>query len=515
MSLPFRDYTYLGNTQSLCPECVAEGRAELVPAKIINRGGRVYFRKRCPRHGERDDFVCSDAAWFDRNDYLTPAKQPLRMAIAPDRGCPFDCGLCTEHEQHTCLALLEITSSCNLTCPMCFASSGPGGHHLSVQQCRTAIDALVRAEGQPEVLQLSGGEPTIHPDFFTIYEYACSQPIDYVLINTNGVRLAHDREFVARLAEQRHKAEVYLQFDSCEESGYESLRGESLLAIKQRAIENCRDAGLRMTLVSTLQAGVNLDQVGPIVDFAAREPMVSGVSFQPAVYVGRHFLPEQLEERVTFPDVVKQLADSSSEVWRPSDFTPLPCAHPNAHTIAYAYRSGKQVTPLARFVDLDQHLDLLAGGITFNRPRAKDIVTQLMSRQCCGPGGCEPTGGAEDQLVALGVGSDSAIVQASGSLTNGNRLLPQATATGNDAAISDGIASEFFQRALAEDLTPSDVFRVTTTSFMDAYNFDVRQLMKSCVHFVLPTGHIIPFSAYNTLYREGLVTLPPLSEGSP
>jgi uncharacterized radical SAM superfamily Fe-S cluster-containing enzyme len=194
--MQLRDHAFLGTTQSLCPECLT-----LVPAKIIVRANRVYFRKRCPTHGVREDFICSDASFYDRMEYNVPGKMP-RFGVEPDRGCPYDCGLCTEHEQHTCLGLLEITANCNLTCPMCFAASGPGGAHLSVADCRRAIDRLVQAEGRPEVLQLSGGEPTIHPDFLEILDYGLSQPIDVVMINTNGVRLAHDIDLVRALAER-------------------------------------------------------------------------------------------------------------------------------------------------------------------------------------------------------------------------------------------------------------------------------------------------------------------------
>ena len=193
--MKLRDYTFLGMTQSLCPDCLA-----LVPAKIIVRGERVYFRKRCPVHGVREDFVCSDVRWFDRMEYSLPGRAPLEFGVEPERGCPYDCGLCTEHEQHTCVGLVEITSSCNLSCPMCYASSGPGGKHLSLNDCCRAIDRLVEVEGQPEVLQLSGGEPTIHPEFNEILAYAMAQPIDWVQINTNGIRLAHDPELIQTIA---------------------------------------------------------------------------------------------------------------------------------------------------------------------------------------------------------------------------------------------------------------------------------------------------------------------------
>ena len=459
--MKYRDYTFLGTTQSLCPECLA-----LVPAKIVERGGRVYFRKRCPTHGPREDFVCSDANWFDRTDYSLPGKVPVAFGVEPSRGCPYDCGLCTEHEQHTCIGLLEITSACNLQCPMCFAASGPGGKHLSAEQCRSAIDRLVEVEGQPEILQLSGGEPTIHPDFLEVFEYACAQPIDIVMINANGVRIARDKQFVEHLAEQKHRAEIYLQMDGFDEQGSEVLRGESLVESKLRAIEVLGEAGLRTTLVCTLQPGMNDHEMVRLVQFGTERPWITGVSFQPATYTGRYVLPEQLEQRVTFPDVIRGVAEQTDGQWQETDFSPLPCAHPNGHTLAYAYRSQNQLLPLARFVDLENHLDLLSGRITFNRQRGRELIGEYLARQPCGLGG-----------------------------------LCRATET---------MAEDFFERALTEDLAPEDVFRITTTSFMDAYNFDVRQLMKSCVHHVLPSGHIIPFSAYNGLYREGHVPLPPL-----
>ncbi|TWT99907.1 Antilisterial bacteriocin subtilosin biosynthesis protein AlbA [Botrimarina colliarenosi] len=500
------DHAFLGLTQSLCPECL-----EVVPAKIIHRAGRVYFRKRCKTHGTREDFVSGDAAWFDRHVGNNIGKTPHRRAIEPRRGCPYDCGLCTEHEQHTCLALLEITSSCNLTCPMCFASSAPGGQHLSLEQCRRAIDALVEAEGRPEVLQLSGGEPTVHPELLPIVDYARDQPIDIVMINTNGVRLAKDRRLLEDLAARRDRLEIYLQMDGFNDEVYRQLRGEELLETKLAAIEACGEVGLNMTLVAMLQAGVNFGggEVGELIDFAAARPWVTGVSFQPATYAGRYFLPAELENRVTLPDVIHAAERETAGRFRESDFTPLPCAHPNAHAIAYAYRSGDRVTPLARLIDLGEHIDLLSGRITYTRPRAKELIQEYLSRQCCGPGGCGPTGCdpvAPSPVVPSPVAPLPVTLGAS---------LPvlEATPKADDGLAAIGL--EFVERAMAERLDPRDVFRVTITSFMDAYNFDLRQLMQSCVAFALPTGHLIPFSAYNVLYREGHAPLPPITPRTP
>src|SRR5438067_13240072 len=137
--MDLRDYTFLGTTRSLCPAC-----RRLVDAKIIVRQGRVYFRKRCPEHGLVEDLVCSDVAYYDRHEYSQPARLPRAFGTRSDKGCPFDCGLCPEYEQHTCIALVEITSNCNLQCPMCFADSGPGGKHLDFATYTRMVDRLIQ-----------------------------------------------------------------------------------------------------------------------------------------------------------------------------------------------------------------------------------------------------------------------------------------------------------------------------------------------------------------------------------
>jgi hypothetical protein len=519
--MKLRDHVFLGMTQSLCPECLA-----LVPAKIIARDGRVYFRKRCPTHGVRDDFVCSDASQYDRMEYSLEGKVPAKFGTVPDRGCPYDCGLCSEHEQHTCVGLVEITSSCNLHCPMCYASSGPGGKHLSFEECRRAIDRLVEVEGRAEVLQLSGGEPTIHPEFVRILEYACSQAIDLVMINTNGVRFAHDPEFTESVARFKHRLEVYLQFDGFSDDTSVRLRGESLTETKLRAIDVFGRHGIRVILVCTLQGGVNEHEIGAIVQFALERPWITGVSFQPATYSGRHVLPGDLERRVTFPDVVRGVAEQTGGLFREDDFMPLPCAHPNCHSLTYAYRSGGAVVPLSRIIDARNHLDLLANGITFTRSGTRQLIERYLGKLGCCAGDCtqhsvpsaDYLGQGDQQAPALSGGrpltptlspvGESGFKLAAPFAPKADRSAAAVIAAASDVRAINSLAADFFNRALAEQLSPADVFRITITSFLDAYNFDIRRLMKCCIHHVLPSGHVIPFCAYNVLYRDGHVPLP-------
>jgi len=477
-----RDYTFLGTTHGLCPNCLA-----VVPAKIISRAGRVYFRKTCPEHGQRDDFVCSDARWYDRMEFALPARMPAVVGVEAEHGCPLDCGLCSEHEQHTCIGVLEITSSCNLTCPMCYAGSSPGGKHLSLEDCQRQIDRLVEVEGRAEICQLSGGEPTTHPQLAEIIEYALSREIDYVMINTNGIRFARDPALVELAAKHRDRLEIYFQFDGLKDDVYRALRGEPLLELKLAALEALGRAGIHVTLVPTLQAGVNEDQLGPLVEFGLARPWITGISFQPATYSGRHVLPADLERRITFPDVIRGISKQTRGLFREDDFLPLPCAHPNCHQIAIAYRHDGTATPVTRFIDANANFDLLANGISFTRERGRDLIQQYLARSVCCGGNCSAQRMTNDQAP----------------MTNEIQNL-------KSKIQNDSPAEDFFAGVLSERLGAENLFRITITSFLDAYNFDVRRVMKCCTHHVLPSGHVIPFCAYNVLYRDGHVPLPRL-----
>ncbi|MEM6472949.1 MAG: radical SAM protein, partial [Planctomycetota bacterium] len=458
---PRASHVMLGMTESLCPECM-----EVVPAKIITRNGRVYLRKRCDVHGVREDYVCSDVSWWDRGEGHTASVLPLVRSTEVKRGCPHDCGLCEDHEQHTCIGLVELTDRCNLTCPMCFASSSPAGSHHSLEQIIASLDRLVECEGHAEVCQLSGGEPTLHPQFERVVEEALARPIDYVMVNTNGIRLAKDRGLVERLSEHRDRLEVYLQWDGDDRELVTRIRGEDLVDVKRRAIENLHAVGLNVTLVATLAAPLCDGFYDSIWKEAMTWENVTGLSLQPATYSGRYFTPEQLESRVTFPDVIAGIARASNGQVEDEDFTPLPCAHPNCHQILLAARDGDQVVPLNKFAAARENLDLIAGGISFTPDRAKQLMEVFLARasHCGSDCGCGPS----PSTVSIGSEVES---------------QPAEDPT-------DPILQQFFAKVLTGQATSRDLLRVTITSFLDAYNFDVRQMMKCCTHHVLPSGHV-------------------------
>jgi uncharacterized radical SAM superfamily Fe-S cluster-containing enzyme len=217
-----RPYVFWGQTQSLCEICL-----KLVPTKIQILDNEVWYEKRCREHGVQSTLVSTDAAyWRLCKDFIKPGDRPLQFQHRTEFGCPYDCGLCPDHEQHSCLALIEITEHCNLTCPVCFAESAPTRTKFTpLATVEKMLDALVASEGEPDLVQISGGEPTLHPDFFEILDAVRARPIRHVMINTNGLRIAREKDFVARLAENKRGLEVYLQFDSLQRDALVNLRG--------------------------------------------------------------------------------------------------------------------------------------------------------------------------------------------------------------------------------------------------------------------------------------------------
>src|SRR2546430_12524572 len=206
-----RPYVFWGQTQSLCEPCLC-----LVPTKIQIIGDDVWYEKRCRQHGVQSTLVSTDAAYWKRcKEFIKPGDKPLAFQRHTEHGCPYDCGLCPDHEQHSCLALIEITEHCNLTCPVCFAESSPARISFTpLAKIEKMLDALVASEGEPDLVQISGGEPTLHPDFFAILDAARARPIRHVMVNTNGLRLAREPDLVARLAERKRRLGIYLPFDS-------------------------------------------------------------------------------------------------------------------------------------------------------------------------------------------------------------------------------------------------------------------------------------------------------------
>jgi len=342
-----RPYLFYDVAVSICTKCFQK-----IEAKIVFMDDKVFMLKHCPQHGNEKVLVADDIDYYRRcrEIFIKPPEMPQHYNTPVKWGCPYDCGLCSDHEQHSCLSLIEICDYCNLRCPVCYAESGPERQSFrSLEQIERMLDAVVRNEGRPDVVQISGGEPSMHPDFFRILDLAKQRPIRHLMVNTNGIRIAQDEEFVRRLASYMPDFELYLQFDSFEREPLMQLRGADLRSIRQRAIDRLNAHGISTTLVVTVKKGLNDTEIGKVIDFALQQPCVRGVTFQPIQDAGRNQDYDPARDRLTLTAVRRKILEQTS-VFRPEDMIPVPC-HPDSLAMAYALKVNEKVVPLTGLID--------------------------------------------------------------------------------------------------------------------------------------------------------------------
>lgn len=417
----------------------------------------VWYLKRCRTHGVMKTLISDDLDyWRAQKLWLKPGDRPLTAQTRTEAGCPFDCGLCPDHEQHSCLAILEINQACDLACPVCFAdAANVHGSHRPLAEIERMLDALVASEGEPDLVQLSGGEPTLHPDFFAILDAVKRRPVRHVMINTNGVRIAQDRAFVDRLASYKPALEVYLQFDSLNDDALMNLRGARLARVRRAALGALERVELSTTLVAVIKRGVNDHEVADIVRHALAWNCVRGVTFQPVQDAGRNEGFDPNAHRVLLTQIRREVGKSG--VFDTEDMIPLPC-NPDQISIGYGLRSGPRVTPITRLIPREVILD----------------------------------------------GPNTVLYEANANLRAAMfDLLSLSTAQANTEEKLAGLLCCLPQAMVPAEVSYANSFRVVIMQFLDRYNFDLATVKRSCVHFVTPEGQIYPFDTYNTFYRPG------------
>ena len=516
-----RPYLFYDIAISICSTCYRR-----VDAKIVFQDTNVYLLKRCPDHGPERILIADDVDYYRRcrEVFIKPPEMPLVYNTPVKWGCPYDCGLCTDHEQHSCLTLVEICDYCNLRCPVCYASSGPERQQFrDLKQIEKMLDAVVRNEGHPDVVQLSGGEPTVHPQFFEIVELAKARPIKHLMVNTNGVRIAQEEEFVQRLAEIKEDFEVYLQFDSFERDPLMELRGADLRRIRQDAIEKLNRYNISTNLVVTLKKGLNDHEIGKTIDYALQQPCVRGVTFQPIQDAGRletwapnrvgtdafvrppdvltdsgaPLLPDvgrsgvfdgnggyvhnfnPATDRLTLTEVRRKILEQT-QVFRPEDVIPVPC-HPDSLAMAYALKLNGQVTPLTSMIPPEVLINGAKNTILYEQePSVRDNLFKLFATNHSP----QSSAGTLRELLCC--------------------LPPVWIPNSPQQSCHSEPARRGGEKPAVRSLTYENIFRVIIMQFLDAHSFDVRSVKKTCVHIVHPDGRLIPFDTYNLFYRDDL-----------
>ena len=428
-------------TKSVCPVCLRVLDAQ----KRAEKDG-VYMDKSCPEHGQFSTLIwegnlASYTAWNRENR----AVDPPREGKAPSMGCPLDCGLCTAHRRKGCCVLLELTKRCDLRCPVCFASAGEsGGEDLSLEEIGQQYDWLM-AHGGPFNIQLSGGEPTVRGDLPEIIRLGREKGFTFFQLNTNGLRLAAEPDYAKELKSAGLNT-VFLQFDGLNGEVYITLRGRALLEEKRRCIEACAAAGLGVVLVPVIAAGVNEDQLWPIVQYAlSLSPAVRGVHIQPLSYFGRCAL-ERPARPLTIPAVLRLLEAQSGGLLHAADFSGGGAENPYCSFHA-SYRilkdGGLKALPKRE-----------EGCCTASDDSRVSVAEQWSGESCC-------CGGTESELT--------------------------------ETSALDAFLQEIRRRT----------FTVSGMVFQDAWNLDLERLQRCHICEADSRYGMVPFCAYNLTAADG------------
>ena len=464
------------NTSSICPQCL-----EPIDAEVFERQGEVWMDKTCARHGQFSALLSSDI-----RHYFEPGARP---GASPNSGascCGSSCGLATSEvlpganttpwTNHSCTILIEIIERCNLSCPTCFAGSSPlHSKVMSLEEFTRQVDQLV-TEGKrdSDMIQLSGGEPTIHPSLFAMVDLLFERGFHKVCINSNGIKLAQPA-FTERLANcmNRHPKDqifVYLQFDGFEDNTYARLRGRAdLLQIKRRALDNCQAHGIRVHPVMTLTRGINDHEVGDFVRLAVENPALKNVVIQPAMYSGRYDNPQR-QDRLTLADTVTLICDQFG-VFSPEDFVPIPCSDPNCFGMAVAIRTDNGLLPVSRYFPRYESWD---------SDEARELIDRL-SNTIDGP---------------------QAISEAIRWASTGERVQPLLQDLDN--ADVDCLLDALIEHQTGAVDIWDKLLTISIKPFMDAWTYDQDRIDRCCVHVLDQDGKPVSFCEFNAITRPRL-----------
>jgi uncharacterized radical SAM superfamily Fe-S cluster-containing enzyme len=454
----------LRSTTSLCATC-----KRATPAEIWRTNGRVVMRKVCDAHGPSEVIVSPNADWYEHVVGFAPLLTPPDAKKPVAQGCPFDCGPCTSHEQQAQLPIVPITSACNLDCPICYThNKNEGAFHMTEAQLTAILGHLRAADPERRIINITGGEPTQHPQFERLIERCVEEGIHRITVSTHGLRFLKDERILERLA--KLGARIVLSFDSFKPDINQQMLGGNFLDAKLRVLDLLEKYDVETTLLPVLARGVNDDEVGAFVKLALEKDFIRSLELHTMTFTGHNGQSFDRAGRYTTFEVLTDLEAQTGGVLKVSDFVPSPAAHPLCYLVTYVLRleDGRWL-PFPRFMPGTDLRELL-GGMLYLEPtlQMETKLGDVINRLWAGEIACDDT---EPVLARLRALTESVFERDLG-------------------------AAERLRRAEASAKA------IYIHAHMDEETFDTDRIRQCCVGIREPDGTNIPSCAYNTLYRD-------------
>ncbi|MCL2825419.1 MAG: radical SAM protein, partial [Polyangiaceae bacterium] len=341
--------TYVRSTMAFCTDC---NKTEL--ARIIVRDAGVFMDRLCPKRGSISTRIAADPDWYAARTAVPRRAVSHRPCRPSTKGCPFDCGPCEWHTGGLHLPVFSITNECNLDCPICFTHNrSDRRYHKTVEETREIIGHIIdRAKcttrsGGVQLINLTGGEPTLHPDLFAIIDACRHEGIARITVNTNGLRIAQSRELAERIKEAR--VQLVLSLDTFNPATSVLIHGRDIVAEKRKCLDVLEELDIPTTVLPVCIKGVNDHEIPAIVHDSLRRPFVRSVTVQNMTYTGKNGSVFTPREHITL-DEVEALLSQRDGIER-GDFFPLASYHPLCYSAAYYIAAGERMISLTQLLD--------------------------------------------------------------------------------------------------------------------------------------------------------------------
>jgi 7,8-dihydro-6-hydroxymethylpterin dimethyltransferase len=458
--LPQRDYTYFTTVRGMCRTC-----RKITPSRIFFRDGGVWQESLCETCENTPAMIASDTEWYLRHVLQGRTdRSPLAGASEPVRGCPHDCGPCSWHATNCQLPVLSITNACNLNCPLCFTYNRPDQiYNMPVDEMMRTVDWIVESSGPVDLINITGGEPTLHPQLLEILKCCDRDEIGRVTMNSNGVRLAADKELCDQLAQLG--VCVILSFNTLDSETSVKLHGADLVDIKLKAIENLTRAGVRMTLLNVMVRDTNEDAISGIFELMRQNDQILSLTVQTMTYTGQGGGQWGDRKHLPVDEATRIVCEQSGGMLDPSDFMPRPSTHPLCYSLCYMIKSDDAFLPFLRFAAPEKIAPLLGDSYLIRLGDDDSFFREAI-----------------DGLYARGETENLAVFR---------KLV-------EDLYPADRVLSDFQRQARAE----SAIRTVYIHSHMDEDTFDSGRAMLCGDLVPAEPGKLIPACTYNLFYRQ-------------